>query len=717
MELQRTTDNSGHYHVVYLRDVEEELGAEQPSFGFTSQDEEHHHLVEWVESISPVIDELGQVKQEAVPGRFVLSEVKGHTHEIVPLETRDPDKENEKDVIERVRELFKAAVELEADSIEQGNDAEKFYMGDQWEASTKAGLEAENRTVITINEIEPKIDILSGTQRNNRSDITYFPTKDGSVVMADILTSVVKYICDQNNFDNIESEAFEDQAIAGRGAFHVYVDYTDDLRGEIKIDQEDWDGIVCGPHKRKDMGDLEYLCRFRRYSMGKLKQLYPDKAEKITKDYEAAITLSKAMEGVVTQYSDDQYSHGNGGIIADTTPTATTDKAFLDIAKKEYIVIECHERVMSLVPVAINIGDDFIFNMQMMMDEDIQKVKTMPGFKVVRKPTTMIKVNTVAGGVHLWQDQHNYKIMQVIPVYAKKRKNKWWGKVKGLIDPQCEINKRTSQSIDIVNRMSSYGWIWDQDTFANKSEEKIFRETSSKPGFTAIVKNTNKLPIRLDGAKIPSEVLALENQASQKMKEISNINNEMLGISMRQQSLPTTIEFKRQGLVGNEFLFDNLSLAKRQIGRLLLPMIQNVYSADKIKSILEYMKTRADLGDQFNVYKKYKDEEINEAIQKRDLLKYDVVVGESASSPSRRQANFLMFMEMAKGGFQIPPDLLLRMSDLPPKEKEEAISSIQQAQAAAAQTEKDKSNAEIIKSKIAAEAKMATAGQRSQAAQ
>lgn len=704
MELQRTTEANGHYHVVYTR------GVDVPApIGYTSKDDDHIHMMAWKETVPPVLDELQNEVTPAVPGKYYLMESKGHTHEIVTLDRREIGNDNSEKGLKRMQALFKEAKELEQKSFESGKEAEDFYMGEQWDAGTKAALDEQGRACLTINKIEPKIDILSGIQRNNRSDIKYYPKKDGSEITAEIMTIVAKHICDDNNFDMTESAVFEDASIAGRGNLHIYADYTKDLTGDIIIDRDDWDGVLYGPHKRVDAYDCEYSCRFKKYSIGKLKQMYPDKAEEIERDIKSAEMMESPAEETHQTNPGEAYQ-GDSGFTISTT--ATTDKDLVDIAKKEYTVVELHERMMTRTPVIVNVLDDFYFNAEMMDPTDVEKAKTLAKMKVVLKPTQMIKTTTFAGGVKLWQDENDYDILQTIPVYAKKRRDIWWGKVKPLIDPQMEVNKRTSQSVDIVNKVASYGWYYDGDTFANDAEAAKFEKSASMPGFIVKVADTGRIPVQTEGVKMPGEVYALEQKASDQMKEISNINNELLGISMRQQSVNTTTEFKKQGLVGNEFLFDNLSLAKRQLGRLILKMVQNVFSNTKIKSILHYMQSRAqEMGDQYNIFQKYTDEDIDQALKNKDLSKYDVAVGESATSPTRRTANFNAFMEMAGRGIPIPPEIMFKLSDLPPKEKQEAQDIYAKQQQMAAQTEAAKANSEVQKAQIAASAKIATSGQ------
>jgi hypothetical protein len=306
------------------------------------------------------------------------------------------------------------------------------------------------------------------------------------------------------------------------------------------------------------------------------------------------------------------------------------------------------------------------------------------------------------GTIKLNEEISDYDEFQAIPVYAKKRKNKFWGKVRSLKDPQRENNKRTSQSMDILNKMDARGWFYDSETFQDPREEQNFIKNSSKPGFTIKVKDSNRLPIKSEGTSFPSELVNMGEYSSNKMKQISNIGNAMTEGLVRNQSGVSLIEQKKNNLTGNEFLFDNLSLAKRMLGRLLLKMIQKVYDVDRVLRIVNDMRAKGEASD---ATMKYSKQEIEQILRTVDLTKYDVVVSESANSPTRRYANFIMFMEAAGRGMQVPPQLLYELSDLPKKEKDMAIQLINQQQQAAAGTEQAKNQTEIIKTQIAAAGK------------
>ncbi|NIT02544.1 MAG: hypothetical protein GTO09_10475, partial [Candidatus Latescibacteria bacterium] len=107
----------------------------------------------------------------------------------------------------------------------------------------------------------------------------------------------------------------------------------------------------------------------------------------------------------------------------------------------------------------------------------------------------------------------------------------------------------------------------DDETFSDPVEEKNFRATSSQPGFVAKVSSTERPPSMVEGVRFPTELANYVNIAMAHMREIMNINPELLGINSKAESGIAIAEKKRQGLIGNEYLFDNLSNAKRTLGK------------------------------------------------------------------------------------------------------------------------------------------------------
>jgi hypothetical protein len=667
---------STHYHILYLNPEKGE--------GSVSINLNHGHELDWADT-------------EAGPQPMLLASQDGHTHDIgepIP-ENRDID-EDETDVVADARNLFKETLENESDYRKRGEESEEFVSGfGQWEKRIKDKLKDEERAALTINEIEPKLDILSGHQRQNRLDIKFYPVEEGDSVTADILNVLTKNIMEQNNYNHEETEAFEDSMITGRGNFNVRVDYEKNIEGDIIVEWFPWRQVFYGPHQSKDLKDLDYLVKAQWHTKAFIKNMWPDKSDQIQAEFDDV--FSKDEKHLTTRA--DQYESPNAEERRVADSEEKRNPNFVDIAKKKFRVLEIWRRMPKTVKILTNSVDGIYENTEFWSKNDVTQAATLPGFNLVPVKKPRMRVTTIANRV-LLEDEYPKLAAQdfhIIPVYGKKRGTKIWGKVDNAKDPQREINKRHSQAVDILNRMAAYGWFIDDQTFLNLKEQKNFEDNSSRAGFVQKVRDVKNVPVKVEGAKFPTELANYEQLASTKMKEIMNVNTEMLGMPSGAGSGIQEVGRRRQGLIGNEFLFDNLALAKRKLGRMLAAYIQDVYTVERMIRILENQATRGTVVEPQNIQPgsemaqilaqskgsspRYDTQVLQELLTNMDLTKYDVEIGESAYSPTNRQSNFIIWLEAAKVGVPVPPDLLIDLSDLPEKDKvKQQIQQMQMAQ-------------------------------------
>ena len=59
--------------------------------------------------------------------------------------------------------------------VAKADVCERFFAGDQWEASDRALLEKVRRPVLTINKILSTVSNVLGEQINNRAEISFRP--------------------------------------------------------------------------------------------------------------------------------------------------------------------------------------------------------------------------------------------------------------------------------------------------------------------------------------------------------------------------------------------------------------------------------------------------------------------------------------------------------------------------------------------------------------
>jgi hypothetical protein len=672
-----------HHHIVYMND---EMGT-----ALCSTDNGHTHEIVFQPPTEPQVDEMGQVLVPGSPGGFVVGPaLDGHTHSIEEYQVKvAKKKEDDAQVLSEIRELFKTGRGLEKESLDAAKEAEDFYAGKHWDAAEKQRLETLNRAAVTINKIEKNIDQLCGTQRQERTDIRFVPQEGGDQKVADILNVTTKHILNRCYFPREESAAFEDAAIAGRGLFNVFVKFDTDLRGEIVVEKFPYLDVVFGPHEKLDLSDCEYLIKHRWFSKAKLEQLWPDKADDIQKDFEDLI-----VDEPHVQYSHDQY------LESDNRVQMLGSDPMINLAKKEYRVLECWRKMYEKGSVIAVPGENFYFNAYGWDSKDLKSVRTIPGAFVVEQNITKMRVTKVAGGVVL-SDEYPAELpvddFFIVPVYAKKRGYKFWGKVESSKDAQKYVNKQYSLSLDVGNKCATYGWFYDSTTFPDNEKEK-FKRNATSPGFMAEVTDSNKPPVRVDGVKFPSELIQLMDVGQMQIAEQMNVVTDPNGAN---ESGNLFMQRHNQKLLGSEYLFDNLSFAKQKLGRLLVKLIQKYYTPDRIVRIVRNVasKDQVELGGE--PVEEFSDDDIMTMLSTSDLEYYDVEVTESSWSPSMRLATFMMLSEMVRAGQPIPPEAMFEFADMPADVKNKLTSMMaqqQEAQSSAAQTTAD---AEIQKTLIA----------------
>lgn len=682
-------------------------------------------------------------------GQVYVSESGGHTHEVqvnengtfdvlpdpqdghahlgigeVDVKIGKKSKETDEEVVGRVYTLFQTAYECEGKSIEAGKESEKFYTGDQWDAQIKSELKQASRACLTINFTERNIDKLIGYQRQQRTDIRYMPTEGGDQRVCDILNTLSKSVLDQCYFEAQESEVFEDQAIAGRGLFNIYMDFSQDLQGDLKVERYPWDQVVIGPHEKRDASDAEYVVKYQMMSVAKLKSRYPKFASKIDEGFMTMTNLKGLdSDAIHANYANDQYARSTN-----IAPILTRDGiAMVDIALKEMRVFELQEKIYEEVNIISDPNEEWFLNAYGWSDKDLKQIETIPGLQIIPVKRNKLRIIRVVGDI-LLSDENPAEVpvddFYIVPVYAKKKKNKFWGKVESGKDPQRVINKRSSQMIDIGDRAVNYGWLYDDGTFRTEEEARQFKKVASTPGFTAKVNSLGQPPMKIDGGKFPSELANMHDMAVNQLEAIQGI--DATANAGANTSASAILQAEKTVMIGHEYLFDNLTFAKKRIGRMLLSIFQKYYSPRRIYRIVanrsamtaqpQQQQQQMQMPPQQGQppmpqptggvqvggvpFENYTQEEIEKLLEDSDLSKYDVVVGESTWSPTQRIATLTILTDLMGKGAPVPMDMMAQFLDMPEDIKQQMIQGIQTQQQQAATSEMGKNETEIQKTLI-----------------
>jgi hypothetical protein len=669
---------------------------EEGGQALASTDNDHSHEIYFVPPNPGGVDPQTGLTYPPDPGGWKVAPAQdGHSHEIEDFNPQPKKKkEDPNEIIKEVYSLFRAAKEYEKDAREKAKEAEEFYCGEQWPKEVKAELERTQRAALTINVTQKNVDELSGHQRQQRTDISYVPPEEGDQRVADILKYVSKHILEKCYYPREESKAFEDEIIVGRGNLCMTMDFDTNLQGDLMVRRFPWEDIVYGPHEFEDLSDCEHLHKHKMYSKAKLKQLFADKADDIEADYKNL--LDWIEEGKMTvDVAGDEYAYGDDAM---RPLPVVGDTLMYDVARKEFRLIECQKREYERRSVVVSSDFDFVQQAAGWSPKEIASAKTLPGFQVITKNVSTVRILKVCGSTLLEDKESDIGDFDVIPIYAKKRGAKWWGKVELVKDPQREINKRHSQAVDIGNKVCAYGFGYDEDTFSDQAEAERFKKNVATPGFVTKLVDVNRPPYRFEGVKFPNEIVQLMALGADQIKGLMNITPDEGGANTSGFAL---MQRQKSKLVGNGFLFDNLSFAKKKIGKLLVKFIQLYYTPQRIYRILQNRHQKEPIEVAGQPLDKYPEDEIIELLQRSDLAEYDVEVSESAYSPSIQLATAAVLSELAKTGFPVPPPMLIELFDLPGETKQKFQQAMMQQQQAQAQAEQAKATSELMKPLVA----------------
>ncbi len=633
-------------------------------------------------------------REPGQPPGIVLDEVNGHTHAVVPLpeaETETELDEPENEVIARKLAQFQEAWDFERDSIEKGQESIRFLEGDQWDSTQAAELAEKKRAVLTINQCAPMVETLSGIFRQNRMDIRYFPIENGDQMIADVLTQVAKQILTANDYDYEEVAAFEDEIAVGRGSIEFFDETDTDIRGFLRIRHVPWDMILCGPHIRRDQSDMDYMFRWKWISSRQAQKMYPEKA--------AAIALGADEFGALSGPKDT--SDLNQGL---------RPGLFVNDHTKQVRYMECEEKVYRNVKVYMDSATGFVVSEEA-VPKQFRKFDGLP-FDIIERRVHRIRKTVLVGAVLVSDVIPDLPVapnatgpsFSVLSAYAYKRGSKFEGKIERAKDPQREMNKRRSQMTDIVNTAINNGWFVEENMFRGRAEFEQFKRDVSSAGFVVKVNDIGRAPQKVENGRLDPGLVNLELESLKSFREVTNVNMELLGAATGQESGVAILHKQRQALIGNEYLFDNMSRLKRELGRQILLWIQRRYkdSPERIARLVmdqaaaEEVYLNKQLVDPNNqaIY-----QELVRRLQDADLLAYDVAVGESGASATTQMANLQLMMEMQRNGVPIPPEALLATAAVPGKEK--IMRAIEQSKQEAIAAENRKYNTEILKTQIA----------------
>lgn len=289
-----------------------------------------------------------------------------------------------------------------------------YYDGYQWTEEQINALQRRKQAPIVVNRVKPKVEGLKGLLEIRATDIKAFPRNEQDEGTAHAVTDSLRYVSDNNDFDTIKAECFEDKIIEGYCAAKVIAKNKDNGDIEIQIRKIDWNRFYFDPHsKRKDFLDARFMGEIIWMDEEEVLEIYPKAKLKLPED--------------------------EGNNIASDDTFEDSPKWFMNQDGRNRYRLTVHYFINKGVwNVAVFVGNEFL-----------DKPKPSPYLDEEGKPANPIIADTA------YIDRYNQR----------------YGEVRGFISQQDEINHRRSKALHLLSSrqtLSKTGAV--QDVAALKRE-------------------------------------------------------------------------------------------------------------------------------------------------------------------------------------------------------------------------------------------------------
>ena len=355
------------------------------------------------------------------------------------------------------------------DYVKKAAKCEDFFAGLQWDQNDLALLKAQRRPALTINKIISTISNVMGEQIFNRTDIAFKPRNEGATSeVADALTKVFMQIADNNQLSWARSDVFTDGIVTSRGFFDVRLDFTDSLRGEVRIEQLnpknvliDADADEYDPDKWNDVLITKWMS--------------PDQIE---------LLYGKADADLLRSRTDSYYPYGYdsidinrdrfGSARAIGWPLNTvTQQEYNNVRNIRVIERQWKKLDKVLHFVDLETGDTRVVPTDWDDDRIAQHLQANPQLATTKKLIQRIRWTVIADNVVLHDDWSPYKHFTVVPYFPYFRRGRTVGLVENLLGPQELLNKVSSQELHVVNTSANSGWKVKRNALTNMSTAEL----------------------------------------------------------------------------------------------------------------------------------------------------------------------------------------------------------------------------------------------------
>ena len=540
--------------------------------------------------------------------------------------------ENDSEIVAQIEKWYSHAKKAHRDWRDHAKEDYQFYSGQQWSAEDERYLRESKRPIVTFNRVAPTIDAVTGSERNNRQEVRYLPRTMDDGELNEMLTATARWIRDQCDAEDEESEAFFDTLVCGMGWTETWLDFDDDLDGRIRIERVPPLEMFWDPDSNKrNLSDARWVMRLKEMERAEVEDLWPDKELNLTGGFDSPDIVSNDE----TQ-EEARFYRGEDS-------SSDTDNDTLTVVQ-----VQWWERRPVMRAINPETGQLQAFTL-----EDFQNMQDrFPEIRGVRQSRREFFQAFAVGKTLLQKNElHTSEDSRPIPDFTLRsvtgKRNyedrEWFGLMRAMKDPQRWSNKFFSQIQDILNSNAKGGLIAEKGVFDSTQDAEDSWAHPDKIVWVNDGALTEKRVTERSQSGYPAGFDRMMQVAMGAVRDTSGVSVELLGTPERTQSGVVEQSRIRQGMITLAVFFDSLRRYRKEQGRVLLHFI-NLYIPD---------------GEMVRVVG---EDRFVQFTRDGSAKKYDIIVDQAPTSPNYKQEVWASLQNvlpaMMRAGMPVPPDVI-----------------------------------------------------------
>jgi hypothetical protein len=190
----------------------------------------------------------------------------------------------EKTKVSQIVDIWESSrTDFDQDYWVSGDENARFMRAKHWSTSQEDDHTAQGRQSYSIPLLESKMAVIVSQQMQNPYDIIAIGRTEEDEVPAEIKNAIFKYLSDTNELTYVMSEAYQDALVKKYGVVKRYIDYSENVEGDIYIEKVIYKDFMWDRNcKKYNISRYASWCAEQLYMTKQdLKDTYPHLSEKI----------------------------------------------------------------------------------------------------------------------------------------------------------------------------------------------------------------------------------------------------------------------------------------------------------------------------------------------------------------------------------------------------------------------------------------------------